>query len=54
MTILLLVVVIIVVLHGIEKVDPIAIKIAESEKIPLLSTTMSIEDIIKALKKFES
>ncbi len=43
----------IVVLHGIDKVDPIAQKIAESEKIPLLITTKSVEEIKKALKEFE-
>ena len=43
----------IVVLHGIDKVDPIAQKIAESEKIPLLITTKTIEEIKKALKEFE-
>lgn len=44
----------IVVLHGIDKVDPLAIKIAESEKIPLLITKMPIGQIIEALKKYES
>jgi putative transcriptional regulator len=47
----------IVVLHGkitAETVDPIAIKIAESEKIPLLVTQKSIEEIMAELKKFES
>ncbi|MDP2974224.1 MAG: helix-turn-helix domain-containing protein [Candidatus Diapherotrites archaeon] len=47
----------IVVLHGkitAETVDPIAIKIAESEKIPLLVTQKSIEEIMTELKKFES
>jgi putative transcriptional regulator len=44
----------IIVLHGVEKVDPVAIKIAETEKIPLLSTKMPIEQIIEALKKYES
>ena len=43
-----------VVLHGIDKVDPIAQKIAESEKIPLLITTRTIEEIKKALKEFET
>jgi putative transcriptional regulator len=46
-----------VVLHGkiaLEKVDPIAIKIAESEKIPLLVTQKPIEEITQELKKFES
>jgi len=47
----------IVVLHGkitAETVDPLAIKIAESEKIPLLVTQKSIEEIMAELKKFES
>lgn len=43
----------IVVLHGIDKVDPIAQKIAEAEKIPLLITTTPMEEIKKALKEFE-
>jgi len=43
-----------VVLHGTDKVDPIAIKIAESEKIPLLVTNKPIDELIKALKKYES
>ncbi len=44
----------IVVLHGVDKVDPLAIKIAESEKIPLLATKLPLEQIIEALKKYES
>jgi putative transcriptional regulator len=47
----------IVVLHGsldAKNVDPLAIKIAESEKIPLLVTKKPVEEIIGALKKFES
>lgn len=46
----------IVVLHGLEasKVDALAIKIAEAEKIPLLATKKPLEEIIKALKEFES
>ena len=47
----------IVVLHGKvtpKNVDPLAIKIAESEKIPLLVTQTDIEDILAELKKFES
>jgi len=43
----------IVVLHGAEKVDPIAVKIAEAEKIPLLTTTIPIEELKKSLLKFE-
>jgi len=47
----------IVVLHGKvspENVDPVAVKIAESEKIPLLVTQKPLEEIIADLKKFES
>ncbi len=42
----------VVVLHGLEadKVDEIAIKIAEIERIPLISTTVALEDMIKALR----
>lgn len=43
----------IVVLHGCDKVDPIAIKIAESEKIPLLVTKLPLEELKEILKKFE-
>lgn len=43
----------IVVLHGVTKVDPLAIKISESEKIPLIVTNKPIADIINELKKFE-
>ncbi|HZX20304.1 MAG TPA: helix-turn-helix domain-containing protein [archaeon] len=44
----------IVVLHGIDKVDPIAQKIAEAEKIPLLITKKPVEEIKKVLAEFES
>lgn len=44
----------VVVLHGIDKVDPLAVKIAESEKIPLVITNKPIADIITELKKFEN
>lgn len=46
----------IVVLHGLEggKVDSLAIKIAEAEKIPLLVTKAPLEEIIRKLKEFES
>ena len=40
-------------LHGVEKVDPIAIKIAETEKIPLIATNKPIEEVKELLKKFE-
>ncbi|MDO8537496.1 MAG: helix-turn-helix domain-containing protein [archaeon] len=43
----------IVVLHSNQKVDPIAIKIAEIEKIPLLQTNMEVEQIKEAMKKYE-
>ncbi len=45
-----------VVLHGPknpDKVDAIAIKIAESERIPLVVSTESVEKIREALKKYE-
>ena len=47
----------IVVLHGkvdAKNVDPVAKKIAESEKIPLIVTQKSVEDIKAELKRFES
>ena len=43
----------VIVLHGVEKVDPIAIKIAETEKIPLIATNKPIEEVKELLKKFE-
>jgi putative transcriptional regulator len=43
----------IVVLHGLKKVDPVAIKIAEAEKIPLLVINKSIKETIQALEEFE-
>lgn len=46
-----------IILHGDfskKEVDPIAIKIAEGEKIPLVTTKMSIEEIEKTLSKYES
>jgi putative transcriptional regulator len=46
-----------IILHGVftseKPVDPIAIKIAESEKIPLVTTNMPIEELTKALSEFE-
>jgi putative transcriptional regulator len=46
-----------IILHGVftteKPVDPIAIKIAESEKIPLITTNMPIEELTKALSEFE-
>ncbi len=43
-----------VVLHGCQKVDPIAKRIAENEKIPLLVTQKPIDKIMEALKGFEA
>ncbi len=43
----------IIVLHGVKNVDPLAIKIAESEKIPLIISDKPIEKIIDSLKEFE-
>ncbi len=42
-----------IVLHGIKDVDVIAVKIAESERIPLLVTNKSLEEIKKVLAPFE-
>ncbi|OIO23415.1 hypothetical protein AUJ65_03785 [Candidatus Micrarchaeota archaeon CG1_02_51_15] len=39
-----------IILHGIDAVDRLAIKIAESEGIPLLATRMPLEDARKAIK----
>lgn len=44
----------VVVLHGCQKVDPIARKIAENEKIPLVVTMMTVEKIIDVLKGNET
>ena len=47
----------IIILHGDftkKEVDPIAIKIAESEKIPLITTAMPMDEIIKKLSDYES
>ncbi len=46
-----------VVLHGPknpEKVDKIAVKIAESERIPLVVTSKPVEEIKESMKKFEA
>lgn len=40
-----------VVLHGISKVDEMALKIAEIEQIPVLTTLMDINNIIEALHR---
>ncbi len=47
----------IVVLHGkvdAKNIDPVAKKIAESEKIPLIVTQKAVEEIKEELKRFES
>ena len=41
----------VVVLHGIEKPDYLGVEIAKREKIPLVVTNLSIEDLIKNLRK---
>jgi putative transcriptional regulator len=40
----------IIVLHGLEEVDKLAVKIAEAEGIPLLQTKLSIDEIKKRVK----
>lgn len=46
-----------IILHGVftseKPVDPLAIKIAESEKIPLVTTSIPIEELTKTLSEFE-
>ena len=44
----------IVVLHDVETVDPVAVKIAEAEKIPLLVSNRPVNEIKEALKEYES
>ena len=41
----------VVVLHGIKEVDPLAIKIAEREQIPVIATNMDIVKLKEALNK---
>ncbi|MBI5553986.1 MAG: helix-turn-helix domain-containing protein [Candidatus Diapherotrites archaeon] len=43
----------VIVLHGLKKADPVAVKIAESEKIPLLVTDAPIEELKKTLNGYE-
>ena len=46
-----------IILHGDfdkKDVDPIAIKIAESEKIPLITTPLPMDEIVKRLSDYES
>jgi len=41
-----------VVLHGVDTIDPLGIKIAEKEKIPvILSGIEKVEDLIAGLRK---
>lgn len=40
-----------VVLHGIEKVDEMAVKIANAEKIPLIRTDLEIREMIERLRR---
>jgi len=40
-----------VVLHGIKRVDEMALKIAEIEQIPVLTTLMDVDDIIDVLHR---
>lgn len=40
-----------IVLHGIDKIDKLAAKIAQKEKIPVILTTLPIEKMLKELKK---
>jgi putative transcriptional regulator len=44
----------IVVMHGTKKIDAIAVKIAEIEKIPLLLSNKPIPEITAALRKYET
>ena len=43
-----------VVIHGLRgnQVDPMAKKMAEIDRIPLLATTMDLDELIDALKKY--
>ncbi|MBN1159985.1 MAG: helix-turn-helix domain-containing protein [Candidatus Diapherotrites archaeon] len=43
-----------IVMHGIDNVDPLAAKIAESERIPLVVTKMPLKELEIALKSFET
>ena len=42
-----------IILHGIEQVDELAVKIAEAEKIPLAITSTPMNEIVESLKEFE-
>lgn len=43
----------IIILHGVDEVDKLAVKIAESEGIPLLVTKLGLDEIKKRLKEME-
>ena len=43
-----------VIMHGIDEIDPLARKIAEVEKIPLIVSKIKQSEIISNLKKYES
>jgi putative transcriptional regulator len=42
----------IVVLHGLQSVDKLAVKIAQKERIPILTTKLDLQKITDALKKW--
>ncbi|MEM1833385.1 MAG: helix-turn-helix domain-containing protein [Desulfurococcaceae archaeon] len=42
-----------VVLHGVKNIDPLAIRISELENIPLLVTTLDLEETMSRLKKIK-
>ncbi len=44
-----------IVLHGLkaENIDPIAAKIAEIERVPLIATVMPINDLIQSLQSYD-
>ncbi|MPN08686.1 hypothetical protein SDC9_155971 [bioreactor metagenome] len=41
-------------LHGLrkEEVEPVAVKMAEVDRIPLVATTMDLDQIVQLLKKY--
>ena len=41
----------VVVMHGLEKVDKLAVKIAQVEKIPILTTKLNVAEIKERLSK---
>ena len=42
-----------IVLHGLEEPDQLAVKIAEAERIPLIATMMPLSDLVQGLKAYE-